>query len=301
MTYELDLNLDDLNMTAPPVVQLGQPFVKSWRVRNSGTCEWEADFSLVYVNGNRAEARMGASPLAIGRTVAPGETIDLSVSLQAPSSYGVFQAFWQMRDNTGMLFGEVVWVGIQVPDPNPPVPAPPAGLSLNLRADATWINAGQCTSVRWDIDNISAIYFIDGGNVQGVGGHDARSVCPRQTTAYIVRVVRTDGSTVDSSITINVSGQAPPPQRPGPGISRFSVDRNGVGSGQCVRFEWRTDNADGVNLYRSNSRILTNGPREGSQSDCPPDGNWDYRLEAYGNGNVSQNISVAVSGRSRDE
>jgi hypothetical protein len=238
--------------------------------------------------------------------VAPGETIDLSVSLQAPSVYGVFQGFWQMRDNSGKLFGEVVWVGIQVPDPNPPTPTPvtptpPAGLNPNLRADANWINAGQCTSIRWDIDNISAIYFVDGGNVQGVGGHDSRAVCPRQTTGYIVRVVRTDGSTSDFSITINVSGQVPPPQRPGPGISRFSVDDNGIGSGKCVRFDWRTDNTDGVNLYRSNNRILTNGPSNGSQSDCPPDGHWDYRLEAYGNGNVSQSISVSVSGRSRDE
>lgn len=308
MTYVADLNLDDRNMTAPPVMQPGQAFVKSWRVRNSGTCDWAPDFSLIYVNGNRQEARMSAQPLAIGRTVAPGDTIDLSVSLQAPPVYGVFQAFWQMRDNTGNLFGEVVWVGIQVPDPNPPTPVPatptpppPAGLNPNLRADATWVYPGQCTSIRWDIDNISAIYFIDGGNVQGVGGHDSRPVCPSQTTTYTVRIVRTDGGTQEFYITINVNGQTPPSQRPGPSIRRFTVDRNAVGSGQCVRFDWSADNADGINLYRSNNRIVSNGPREGSQSDCPPNGHWDYRLEAYGNGNASQTINVVVSGRSRDE
>jgi hypothetical protein len=68
-----------------------------------------------------------------------------------------------------------------------------------------------------------------------------------------------------------------------------------------VRFEWRADNADGVNLYRSNNRIVSGVGREGSHSDCPPDGNWDFRLEAYGNGNTSQTIWVTVSGRSRDE
>jgi hypothetical protein len=264
------------------------------------------NFALFYVNGNRVEASMAAQPLLIERTVAPGDTIDLSVSLQAPAVYGVFQGFWQMRDDTGKLFGEVVWVGIQVPNPNPPTPVPatptpPAGLNPNLRADSTWINAGQCTTIRWDVDNISAIYFIDGNNVQGVGGHDARSVCPGQTATYLIRIQRTDGGIQDFSITINVSGQAPPPARPGPIIRHYSVDSNAVGSGQCIRFEWRTENVDGVNLYRSNNRIVTNGGSNGSQQDCPPDGHWDYRLEAYGNGNVSQTISVVVSGRSRDE
>lgn len=304
MAFVTDLNLDDRNMTAPAVMQPGQAFVKSWRIRNSGTCTWRADYSLVYVNGNRVEAHMGAQPVPIGREVAPGETLDISVSLQAPTAYGTFQAFWQMRDSANSLFGEVVWVGIQVPNPTPPTPVPPpppTGLNPNLRADATWVNAGQCTAIRWDIDNIRAIFFIDGNNVQGVGGHDSRTVCPQQTTTYRLRIERTDGGVEEFGITINVNGQVTPPARPGPSIRRFSVDTNAIGSGQCVRFEWNTENADGVNLYRSNNRILTNGPREGSQSDCPPDGNWDYRLEAFGNGNISQSVHVIASGRRRDE
>ena len=98
-----------------------------------------------------------------------------------------------------------------------------------------------------------------------------------------------------------MNGQAPPPARPGPSIRRFWVDNNAVGSGKCVRFEWKADNADGVNLYRSNNRVVTSAGRDGSHTDCPLGGNWDYRLEAYGNGNVSQTIWVTVSGRSREE
>jgi hypothetical protein len=151
------------------------------------------------------------------------------------------------------------------------------------------------------VDNVSAVYLVDGSNVQGVGGHDSRTVCPAQTTTYVLRVVQTDGSTVEFPITINVTGQAPPPSRPAPSISRFTVDRNSAGSGQCVRFEWSADNADGVNFYRSNNRIIAGGPTQGSQTECPPDGHWDYRLEAYGNGNTSQTITVVIGGRNRDE
>ncbi len=298
MAYVEDLNLNDQNMTAPPVMAPGQNFVKSWRIKNSGTCAWAADYQLVYVNGNRPEANMSAAALPLGREVQPGETIDLSLSLVAPTTYGVFQGFFQLRNNTGELFGEVIWAGIQVPNPNPPpaTPTPPApsqNVNPNLRADADWVNSGQCTTIRWDVDNVQAVYFVDAGRAEGVGGHDARTVCPGQTATFVLRVIRTDGSTVEFPITINVNGQQP--SRPGPSISHFGVDRNNIRPGECINFDWRTENADGVNLYRGGTRIVANGPQQGSFHGCPVEGRHDYRLEAYGNGNTSQTISVNVA------
>ncbi len=301
LEFVADLNLDDHNMQSPPIMSPGQPFTKSWRVRNVGACPWEADYSLVYVNGNRVEASMAAAPLPIGHVVQPGETIDLSMSLIAPVVYGTYQGFFQMRDNTGKLFGQVIWAGIQVPDPNPPptptpVPAPPnVDVNPNLRADSTWINQGQCTAIRWDVDNVNAIYFVDGGSVQGVGGHDARTVCPGQTANYVLRITRRDNATVEFPITINVSG--PPPQRPGPRIDRFWVSSTGVRAGECIRFEWRAVDADGVNLYLGDKRKVSGGPREGSWQDCPSkSGPHEYKLEAYGNGSTKQKITVYVQG-----
>ncbi len=299
MAFVVDLNFDDRNMTAPPVMAPGQNFVKSWRIRNSGTCTWATDYQLVYVNGNRSEASMSAAALPLGREVQPGDTIDLSLSLVAPTTYGVFQGFFQLRDNTGKLFGEVIWVGIQVPNPNPPPatptppPAPSQNVNPNLRADADWVNSGQCTTIRWDVDNVQAVYFVDAGRAEGVGGHDARTVCPGQTATFFLRVIRNDGSTVEFPITINVDGRQP--SRPGPSISHFGVDRNNIRPGECIHFDWRTENADGVNLYRGGTRIVTNGPQQGSFRGCPVEGRHDYRLEAYGNGNTSQTISVNVA------
>lgn len=313
MAWVEDLNLDDANMTNPPVMQPGQSFAKSWRVRNSGTCAWEPDFALVYVNGNQPGAQMGGQPLPMGRTIQPNETADLTVSLVAPQLPGVYQGFWQMRDNTGRLFGEVVWVGIQIPNPNPPTPTPapaqptavptptpaPAGLNPNLRADASVINAGQCTTIRWDVDNVNAVYFIDGNNSQGVGGHDSRTVCPTSTTTYTLQVIQRDNSAVNFPITITVNGQPPP--RSGPVITQFTSTSNSIKTGECVRFNWKTEHADGVNLFRSSTQIVANGSKEGSFNDCPPDGNYQYRLEAFGNGQTAQTISVTVGGRHRDE
>jgi len=242
-----DLNLDDQNMQAPPILVPGQDFSKGWRVQNNGTCAWPADFELAYANGNRIEAAMGGSSVKIGRAVQPGEQLEIIVNLRAPQTYGVFQGFWQMRDTLGQTFGETVWVGIQAPDPNPPAatPAPQAptasGVNPNLRADSAYLAASQCTALRWDIDNVNAIYLIDGGNQQGVGGHDARNVCPGATTTYTLRVVGSDGTTRDFPITINVSGND--------GYSlNFWVDRDTIDAGQCTTLRWDVRNVQAVYL-----------------------------------------------------
>ena len=377
MAFVADLNLDDRNMTAPPIMVPGQDFSKGWRILNNGTCDWGADVALVYVRGNRVEAGMGGTAVPVGRPLKAGETVDLTVNLRAPQVYGVFQGFWQMRDALGQYFGEVVWVGIQVPDPAPPPPPPPPATSANpnLRVDSNYINAGQCTTVRWDVDNVRAVYFVEGSNVQGVGGHDARNVCPGGTTTYTLRVVDIAGGERDYPITVNVSGAAgytmnfsadntnlsggqcttlrwdvrnvqavyldgegvngvsarevcpgktrtyrltaikmdggqderqvtlnvnsppPPPQPQNPSIRRFTVDNNQVFQGNCINFEWRTDNVQGVNLLRNGGAVVAGGPGNGQAQDCPDAaGLYEYKLVAYGVGQTEQALTVNVMG-----
>lgn len=246
MKWIADLNLDDQNMQAPPILVPGQDFTKGWRVQNDGTCAWPADFELAFTNGNRIEAAMGSSSVQLGRAVQPGEQIDLIVALRAPQTYGVFQGFWRMHDPRGQSFGETVWVGVQVPDPNPPlvvtpVTPPPAAMNPNLRADSAYIAVGQCTTLRWEIDNVRSVFLIDGGNQQGVGGRDARSVCPGATTTYTLRVVGNDGASHDFPVTVNVSGSA--------GYSiNFWTDRDSIDAGQCTTLRWDVRNVQAVYL-----------------------------------------------------
>ena len=284
MAWEADLNLDDQNMAAPAIMVPGQDFTKGWRVRNSGTCAWEADFALAYVNGNRIEADMGGSSVPVGRVVQPGESTDIYVNLRAPQTYGTFQGFWKMRDNVGQYFGEVVWVGVQVPDPNPPPPPPPppAEINPNLRADANYIGQGQCTTIRWDVDNINSVYFIEGGNQQGVGGHDARSVCPGGTTTYTLRVIGMDGAEHDFYITIEVGGA--------PDYSmNFWADRTEIDAGECTPLRWDVRNVQAV--YLDNEGV----PGVSARDVCP--GNTQtYTLVAvkYDGGQDSRQVTINV-------
>ena len=76
---------------------------------------------------------------------------------------------------------------------------------ISFRADRTNIEAGECTTLRWDVEHVKAVY-LDG---EGVAGHDTRQVCPAQTTKYTLRVVTADGD-VYRTVTITVTPACTP-------------------------------------------------------------------------------------------
>jgi hypothetical protein len=74
--------------------------------------------------------------------------------------------------------------------------------TINFWADSYSIQPGQCTTVRWDVQGVQAVFY----NEQGVAGQDARQECPSQTTTYNLRVVLNDGSQQTRQVTIQVVG-----------------------------------------------------------------------------------------------
>jgi hypothetical protein len=84
-------------------VVMGHSFVKIWRLKNIGTCTWTSDYSLVF---SRGDAMSGpASAQLTPGTVAPGDMIDISVVLIAPTTPGTYQGFWLLRNSSGIRFG----------------------------------------------------------------------------------------------------------------------------------------------------------------------------------------------------
>lgn len=296
MSYVADLNYDDKNMKSPPVMKKGQAFTKTWRIRNSGTCDWPADYELTYVRGNTPAARMGGQETKIGKVVAPGQTVDVSVALVAPQAYGVYQAFWQMMDTEGGHFGETVWVGIQVPAPPTPTPLPPPP-GATFTVDRTTINQGECVTFRWNVQNVKAVYFYQQGQPWqngGVGGNDSRTVCPAATTIYTLRTVSNSDVVQEQSIQINVNPSANAPQI----VTFASSPEFETVVGQCVNFWWDIrGTVNRVALVRDGAPVMDYGPVQGSRQDCPPGpGTSHYELQAFGVNNVvvkaQRNINV---------
>src|SRR3972149_517661 len=75
----------------------GTAFNKTWRLKNIGTCAWNSsDVSLIFSSGER----MGApSPLALSTTVNPGQTVDITVAMTAPSTAGHYFGYYKMKSN----------------------------------------------------------------------------------------------------------------------------------------------------------------------------------------------------------
>jgi len=83
----------------------------------------------------------------------------------------------------------------------PPTPTPTVGLpDISFRADDYTITKGNCTWLRWDVENVREVY-LDG---EGVVGHDKRQVCPTNSTTYRLRIIRLDGTDDVYEVTIAV-------------------------------------------------------------------------------------------------
>lgn len=79
-SFVADLTIPDGSYVAP-----GTSFTKTWRLRNNGTTVWTTNYKVIFSGGTQ----MGApSWFALPHAVAPGQTVDITVSLTAPSTSG---------------------------------------------------------------------------------------------------------------------------------------------------------------------------------------------------------------------
>lgn len=83
-------------------VSPGSTFVKTWRLQNDGSCTWTEAYALVFVGGD-AMGAPASQPLP--GQVAPGQTVDVSVSLTAPLDGGTYRGDFKLRNASNALFG----------------------------------------------------------------------------------------------------------------------------------------------------------------------------------------------------
>src|SRR5690606_38519706 len=94
----------------------GVGFSKTWRLKNIGTCTW-TNYSLIFDSG---EKMGGNDSYLIPNTVAPGQTVDITIQLTSPTTAGTHRGYWKLKNNTGVPFGigtggtKSFWVEIKV-------------------------------------------------------------------------------------------------------------------------------------------------------------------------------------------
>ena len=111
-----DITCDDAiwiaDVTVPDGTEMtpGQDFVKTWMVRNTGSCTWGTGYTLIHGYDERLDGV--AEPLTTA--VAPGEEVEVSVRFKAPTNTGEHRSYWRMQNAAGSAFGEFLFVSIVV-------------------------------------------------------------------------------------------------------------------------------------------------------------------------------------------
>lgn len=99
------------DMSIPDGTTLGYDIdaTKTWQIKNTGTCTWDASYTFNYVKGDL----FGPGSVTINKIVRPGETYDVSVPFRTPSYSAMFYGYWQMRAGSGANFGQTIWLNFQ--------------------------------------------------------------------------------------------------------------------------------------------------------------------------------------------
>jgi uncharacterized protein YgiM (DUF1202 family) len=180
--------------------------------------------------------------------------------------------------------------------PPPPTRAPvaatvtaPPGLIPVLRADKPQLTAGECTTLRWDVENVDSVFLNSGSGEEPVTGHDTQWICPDATTTYTLRVVNKDKTTQKYTTTVTVSACGDTPI-----ISRFDASAVEVKAGTKVTLAWDVTCAQFV-FFKADSggRQPVSGH---DQTEVQPTQTTEYTLivVAKNNSEVKRTITIKI-------
>jgi hypothetical protein len=93
--------VSDVTIPDGTKINAGTDFTKTWKVRNSGSCEWKSDFIFALFTGDRMDGKDDT----LGVNVPPGSEQNLSVRLTAPMTAGTHRGDWKIKNSQGTWFG----------------------------------------------------------------------------------------------------------------------------------------------------------------------------------------------------
>jgi hypothetical protein len=119
--------VDDVTIPDDAVIGAGAAFTKTWRVQNTGTCDWSGNVFLVFQQGTpmTEKAKIPVPPTKAG------DTVDISVNMTAPTVAGTHFGIWQLQSADGKLFGVQPYLRIVVQSYQ--VPSTISGISSHSR------------------------------------------------------------------------------------------------------------------------------------------------------------------------
>lgn len=154
------------------------PFIKTWTVKNIGSCAWDERYLVSQISGAFMTQQPGYFIVQPGQTVAPGQTVNISIGMTSPPENGNYTSYWGLKNENGQLMaiqgganGDSFYVEIRVNNGNMP--------------------AGEVTTASIDIEP-----------EQGSG-----AVCTAGSTYFVHAYITADGPTTASYEIGSTAGQ----------------------------------------------------------------------------------------------
>lgn len=169
----------------------GDKFTKTWRVQNTGSCDWNRGFLLVFLSGDA----MSASTTTIDQKVAAGGITEISLVMIAPTNgSGLVYGNWQIANELGKTFGSVLGVAITLPAISASSSSGCYDSALISKgiADGTDFNQSESFTQTWTVKNTGTCEWESSFTFTWVGGDMLgsdttkirRTVGPGSTTEF---------------------------------------------------------------------------------------------------------------------
>ena len=108
LTYLEDLSIPDGTLVAP-----GESLDKRWLVENTGSCNWDAGYSLRLVAG----LDLGVSETQDLYPSRSGSSATIRMIFTAPSEPNTYRSAWQAYNPQGEAFGDPIFIEVTVTNP----------------------------------------------------------------------------------------------------------------------------------------------------------------------------------------
>ena len=155
-------------------------FTKTWTVKNTGTCTWDSGYLVFQISGTFMTQQPGYWIVQEGQTVAPGQTVNISVGMTSPVENGNYKSYWGLKNEDGHIM---------------PIQGGANGNSfyVDLKVKNGDVPSGEVTNASIDIEL-----------EQGSG-----TVCTADSTYFVHASITADGPTTASYEIGSTAGQIP--------------------------------------------------------------------------------------------
>ena len=108
------LFIEDVTYPDGTTVWIGEEFIKTWKIENTGTTTWNTGYFLSYWDGEPIMGHPDDQFIFIEESVEPNSQISLSVRITAPHTLGTYTNFFRMANDKGQFFGDPINITIEV-------------------------------------------------------------------------------------------------------------------------------------------------------------------------------------------